>query len=164
LAPFLFHCSYFFAKVVNHEKAIKTNGFSMNLPFWKVSFRIKFQLFFHAFSDTLFGISFFLFFRNLMPKGLTLGTSWDQNGGQNRPSGAKMPPKHCPGYDPLPACVEDPSRVTLGCHFSWIWTPSKPFFMILARFRHRFFASFSQDAKDRQEPAKNQAHNGLLKT
>ena len=29
-------------------------------------------------------------------------------------------------------------------------------FMILARFRYRFVASFSQDAKNRQEPAKNQ--------
>ena len=34
----------------------------------------------------------------------------------------------------------------------------------LARFRHRLFASFSQDAKNRQEPAKNQAHNEFLKT
>jgi hypothetical protein len=48
--------------------------------------------------------------------------------------------------------------------FFMILDPSRSFVMILPRFRHRVFASFSQDAKNRQEPAKNQAHNGLLKT
>ena len=38
--------------------------------------------------------------------------------------------------------------------FSWFWTPPGIFFMILASFRHQYFASFSQDAKSQQRTSK----------
>ena len=75
-----------------------------------------------------------------------------------------------------PKCTQSIPR-PLSMDFAWIWSQffmildrSRPLFRILARFRHPFFASFSQDAKSlprtsqrsRKEPSPHRTPQNMI--
>ena len=154
LAPFLFHFSCFFTRVVNREKAIKTNVFSMILPFWELTFRIKFWSTFHVFSGSVFGASFFIFFQDFMPKRMILGPLWKPAGAKMAPKIRQMASKWHPFLKGALACARSCSRlasnigfgpllVSILAIFSWfyinlneIWMELNSILVILDRSRH----------------------------
>jgi len=136
--------------------------------------------------------SLFLIFSRFYAKkgdfGTPLRASWAQNGTQNQPNGAKMLKKSSLGT-PLGLFSRRWPRLFANLHgkratnatqgvpkmifygfcmdlalFFVILDTSTCFFKDCVKVSVSFFALFSQVAKNGQEPAKNQAHNELLKT
>ena len=109
-------------------------------------FLIKFRLNFHIFFDASFWASFFEILVRLGVKKLDfvspLAPSWDQNGAQNRPNGAKGPPRATvrtpPGRILESTVFQDRFRNAPGHHFFGFLMDFDPlfkdFFWFLIRF------------------------------
>lgn len=148
----------------------------MILPFWELTFRIKFWSTFHVFSGSVFGASFFIFFQDFMPKRMILGPLWKPAGAKMAPKIRQMASKWHPFLKGALACARSCSRlasnigfgpllVSILAIFSWfyinlneIWgieLHSRDFrplqaldLKILARFHH-WFLEFSKSARKR---------------